>query len=324
MPGVSVDGEDASGIAPALALARHADLVITLLGDRSGLFGRGTSGEGSDALNMRLPGLQQDLLEGLLDSGSPVVAVLVQGRPYALGTAPSRAAAIVASFLPGEEGAIAIAGVLSGRVEPSGRLPVSVPATPDGQPYTYLGAPLAQRSGTSNLDPTPRYPFGHGLSYTSFEWDGLTVDGRPVTSVALETPAAEPVASIGTDGSVSVTVQVRNTGQRAGIEVIQLYLHDPVASVVRPVNRLIGYARVPLDTGESATVTFDVPAELSAFTGRDGRKLVEPGALQLRLGASSGDVRLVAPIELTGAARVVDHTRRLHCEVKEERPAWRA
>ncbi len=94
--------------------------------------------------------------------------MLVEGRPYALGTAPERAAAIVASFFPGEEGAGAIAGVLSGRVEPSGRLPVSVPATPDGQPATYLGAPLAQQSGTSNLDPTARYPFGHGLSYTTF------------------------------------------------------------------------------------------------------------------------------------------------------------
>lgn len=307
MPGVTVDGNDASGITPALALARHADLVIALLGDRSGLFGRGTSGEGSDALNMRLPGLQQDLLEGLLDSGSPVVTVLVQGRPYALGTAPSRAAAIVASFLPGEEGASAIAGVLGGRVEPSGRLPVSVPATPDGQPYTYLGAPLAQRSGTSNLDPTSCYPFGHGLSYTSFEWDELTV----------------PVTSTSTDGSVSVSLKVRNTGQRAGIEVVQLYLHDPVASVVRPLNRLIGYARVELDPGESVRVSFEVPAELSAFTGRDGNRVVEPGRLDLRLGASSADLRLTAEIELTGAARVVDHTRRLHCDVKEERPAWR-
>jgi beta-xylosidase len=104
--------------------------------------------------------------------------------------------------------------------------------------------------------------------------------------------------------------------------VIQLYLHDPVASVVRPVNRLIGYARVPLDTGESVRVTFDVPAEVTAFSGPDGRRIVEPGELELRLGASSADIRLVAAVELTGERRFVDHTRRLHCEVKEERPAW--
>ncbi len=235
LQGVSVDGDGSDGIAQATAAAAEADLVIAALGDRAGLFGRGTSGEGCDAPNMRLPGLQQELLEALLDAGTPVVAVLVQGRPYALGTAPERAAAILASFFPGEEGATAIAGVISGRVEPSGRLPVSVPATPDAQPYTYLGAKLAHRSETSNLDPTPRYAFGHGLSYTRFEWDRLTAS----------------VASVPTDGTLSVGLTIRNTGQRAGVEVIQLYLHDPVATVVRPVNRLIGYARVPLDAGES-------------------------------------------------------------------------
>lgn len=308
LQGVAIDGDDDSGIAPAVAAAARADTVIALLGDRAGLFGRGTSGEGCDAAAMRLPGLQQQLLEALLDTGTPVVAVLVEGRPYALGTAPRRAAAIVASFFPGEEGAAAIAGVLSGRVEPCGRLPVSVPATPDGQPYTYLGAPLAQRSGTSSLDPTPCYAFGHGLSYTAFEWGALTC----------------PRASAPTDGSLHLGLTVRNTGQRAGVEVIQLYLHDPVASVVRPVNRLIGYARVPLDAGESASVTFDVPAELSAFSGPDGRRIVEPGVLELRLGASSADIRLVAAVELTGERRFVDHTRRLHCAVKEERPAWQA
>jgi beta-xylosidase len=281
--------------------------VIAMLGDRAGLFGRGTSGEGCDAANMRLPGRQQDLLERLLDTGLPVVVGLIEGRPYALGTAPERAAAIVASFFPGEEGAHAIAGVLSGRVEPSGRLPVSVPATPDGQPSTYFGGPLAHRSGTSNVDPTARFPFGHGLSYTTFEWAGPMV-GR---------------TRIATDGSVNIGLTIRNTGQRAGVDVVQLYLHDPVASVVRPVNRLVGYARVALAAGESTNVTFTVPADLSAFTGRDGNKIVEPGLLELRLGASSGDVRMKALVELTGARRLVDNTRRMHCDVKEKKLEWR-
>lgn len=300
MQGVSIDGDDASGIEPSVVVARDQDLVIAMLGDRAGLFGRGTSGEGCDAANMRLPGRQQDLLERLLDTGVPVVVGLIEGRPYALGTAPERAAAIVASFFPGEEGASAIAGVLSGRVEPSGRLPVSVPATADGQPSSYLGGPLAHRSGTSNLDPTARFPFGHGLSYTRFEWVGPTVGPYKIS----------------TDGSATVGLTIRNVGDRAGVEVIQLYLHDPVASVVRPVDRLIGYARVPLAVGESATVTFEVPADLSAFTGRDGNKIVEPGLLELRLGASSADVRMKALVELTGVTRLVDHTRRMHCDVK--------
>ncbi|HTW12580.1 MAG TPA: glycoside hydrolase family 3 N-terminal domain-containing protein [Solirubrobacteraceae bacterium] len=303
MQGVSIDGDDDSGIAPAAAAAREHDLVITMLGDRAGLFGRGTSGEGCDAANMALPGRQQELLERLLDTGTPVILGLIEGRPYSLGTAPERAAAIVASFFPGEEGGSAIAGVLSGRVNPSGHLPVSIPVTPDGQPATYLAARLGQLSGTSSIDPTPRYPFGHGLTYTTFAWSDLRGDGQ----------------TAGVDGTLSVSLSVENTGQRAGVELVQLYLHDPVASTVRPVNRLIGFARVPLDAGSSARVTFDVPADVTSFTGRDGRRIVEPGRLELRLGASSGDIRLVAGVELTGHTRVVDHTRALHCGVRIDR-----
>jgi beta-xylosidase len=320
LQGVSVDGADAGGILEATAAARDADLVIVLLGDRAGLFGRGTSGEGCDAANMKLPGLQQELLESLLDTGTPVVVVVVEGRPYSLGSAPERAAAIVAAFFPGEEGAGAIAGVLSGRVDPSGRLPVSVPASPDSQPATYLAAPLAQKSGTSNIDPTARYPFGHGLSYTSFEWRDLTVNGEPATSLRLDAPPEEivPAASLPSDGALSIGLTVANDGARRGVEVVQLYVHDPVASVVRPVHRLIGYARVALEAGAQAKVTFEVPADVTSFTGRSGERIVEPGALQLRLGASSAEVRLNAAVELTGETRVVDHTRRLHCAVQIE------
>lgn len=303
MQGVDIDGRDASGIAAAQAAAADHDLVVAMLGDRAGLFGRGTSGEGCDADNLRLPGLQHDLMEALLDSGTPVILGLVEGRPYALGSAPERAAAIIAAFFPGEEGAAAFAGVLSGRVSPSGRLPVSIPARPGGQPAGYLAPPLGQNAGTSNLDPTARYPFGHGLTYTTFVWDDLVGDG----------------ARAATGGSLTAGLTVTNVGGRAGVELVQLYLHDPVASVVRPVNRLIGFARVPLDAGESARVSFDVPADVTSFTGRDGRRIVESGALELRFGASSADIRLAARVELTGDTRTVDHTRALHCQVTIER-----
>jgi beta-xylosidase len=316
--GATIDGHETDQIATAAARAKDSDLVIALLGDRAGLFGRGTSGEGCDASSMKLPGVQQELLEALLDSETPVVAVLVEGRPYALGSAPERAAAILATFFPGEEGASAIAGVLSGRVNPSGRLPVTIPRTPDGQPYTYLAPRLGQKNAASDLDPTGRYPFGHGLSYTSFEWSDLTVDDTPVEST---TPGADPfertpVGSLDTAGQITVGVSVCNVGSRAGVEVVQLYLHDPAASVVRPVNRLISYARVQLDAGQRAAVTFDVPADVTSFTGVDGRRIVESGALQLRLGASSGDLRFAAAVEMTGQQRFVDHSRSLHCNVK--------
>ncbi|MDX3414466.1 glycoside hydrolase family 3 N-terminal domain-containing protein [Streptomyces sp. MD20-1-1] len=294
--GTGVDDGDLSGLAEAVRAAREADVTLVALGDRAGLFGRGTSGEGCDAETLDLPGAQQQLLDALLDTGTPVVTVLLAGRPYALGRAVTESAAIVQSFFPGEEGTHAIAGVLSGRVNPSGRLPIGVPRAPGSQPSTYLGARLAQASEVSNVDPTPAFPFGHGLSYTRFDWTDLTVD-------ADEAP---------TDGEFTLTFTVRNTGDRSGTEVVQLYLHDPVASVVQPVQRLVGYTRVTLEPEEARRLTVTVPADLASFTGRDGRRVVEPGALELRLAASSADPRLTSRVALTGAERHVDHTRRLH------------
>jgi beta-xylosidase len=305
--GTGVDDGDIFGIAEAVDTARQADVVVVALGDRAGLFGRGTSGEGCDAESLALPGAQQRLLDALLDTGTPVVTVLLAGRPYALGRAVDEAAAIVQSFFPGAEGTGAIAGVLSGRTNPSGRLPVSVPRDTGGQPATYLGARLAQTSDVTNIDPTAAFAFGHGLSYTSFDWDELTV-GRAETDTA---------------GEFSLAFTVRNTGERAGTEVVQLYLHDPVASVVQPVQRLIGYTRVRLAAGEARRVRVTVPADLASFTGRDGRRVVEPGELHLRLAASSAEARLTATVTLTGPARHVDHTRRFHARFEQEtvRPA---
>ncbi|MFF9817673.1 glycoside hydrolase family 3 N-terminal domain-containing protein [Streptomyces sp. NPDC014006] len=302
--GTGVDDGDVCGIAEAVRAAGEADVVIAALGDRAGLFGRGTSGEGCDVESLALPGAQQYLLDALLDSGTPVVTVLLAGRPYALGRAADEAAAIVQSFFPGAEGTTAIAGVLSGRTDPCGRLPVSVPRGTGTQPATYLGARLAQASDVSNVDPTAAFAFGHGLSYTSFHWQELTV----------ETSEAD------TGGEFSLAFTVRNTGQRHGTEVVQLYLHDPVASVVQPVQRLIGYARVPLAPAESRRLRVTVPADLASFTGRDGRRIVEPGVLQLRLAASSTDTRLTATVRLTGPERQVDHTRRMHASFDQESP----
>src|SRR5690606_30218924 len=236
--GTGVDDGDLTGIDAAVEAARDADVVIAVLGDRAGLFGRGTSGEGCDAESLALPGAQQQLLDALLDSGRPVVTVLLAGRPYALGRAATESAAVVQSFFPGVEGTHAIAGVLAGRVEPSGRPPVSVPRGTGAQPSTYLAARLPQASDVSNLHPTPAFGFGHGLTYTSFDWTDLTVD----TSQAP------------TDGEVTLGLTVRNTGGRPGTEVVQLYLHDPVASVVQPVQRLVGYTRVALEPGQSRRV----------------------------------------------------------------------
>ncbi|NGO70801.1 glycoside hydrolase family 3 N-terminal domain-containing protein [Streptomyces boncukensis] len=286
-------------------LVAGSDLCVAVLGDRAGLFGRGTSGEGCDAADLELPDGQGELLDALLDSasaaGTPVVLVLLTGRPYALGRWADRLAAVVQAFFPGEEGGTALAGVLSGRVNPSGRLPVSVPREPGGQPWTYLAPPLGQANGASSLDPTPLYPFGHGLSYTGWAWEDARCDD----------------AGIPTDGGTTLRVTVRNTGHLRGTEVVQLYLHDPVARCARPVARLIGYARVPLGPGEAAEVSFGFHADLAAYTVEPGRRVVEPGALELRLAASSADsgVRHRIPLTLTGPERVVGHERRMECPV---------
>lgn len=307
VPAGSVEHQDASEIAAAAAAAAEADVCVAVLGDRAGLFGKGTSGEGCDASDLNLPGQQGELLEAVLATGTPTVLVVTSGRPYALGRFADRLAAIVQAFFPGEEGGPAIAGVLSGRVCPSGRLPVSIPRDPGGQPTTYLTPALGQRTKVSNIDPTPLYPFGHGLSYTEFAWEDVRVNGEPVD-------ADHPV-EVPTDGSVRVSLVVRNVGDRAGADVVQLYLHDPVAQVTRPVVRLIGYARVELDAGEARQVTFQVHADLASFTGREGYRLVEPGALELRLSASCTDHRFVVPVHLVGPERRVGHDRVLTTEV---------
>jgi beta-xylosidase len=294
--GTSVDGGETEGIPAAVEAARNADVAIVALGDRAGLFGRGTSGEGCDAESLSLPGAQQQLLDAVTASGTPTVLTLLSGRPYALGSAVSDAAAIVQTFFPGEEGTRAIAAVLAGTVNPSGRLPVSVPATPGAQPSTYLAAKLARKSQVSNIDPTAAFPFGSGIGYSTFEWTGLEV-------------AADEIP---TDGSVQLSVRIRNTGERDGTEIVQLYLHDPVASVVRPVQRLIGFTRIPLDAGSEAVVSVDVPADLTSFIGRDGSRIVEPGELVLGFGRSSGDIPLSSTVTLTGDVRVLDRSRACH------------
>jgi beta-xylosidase len=303
--GTSIDGGETDGIAEAVRIAASADVVVLALGDRAGLFGRGTSGEGCDAGDLTLPGAQSELLAAMLGSGVPTVVTLLAGRPYSLGEAATSAAAIVQSFFPGEEGTGAIAGVLSGRVNPSGRLPVSIPRDPGAQPSTYLASRLARRNEVSNIDPTPAFAFGHGLGYAAMEWDDVRA-------------SAETMA---TDGDVTVSVRIRNAGDRDGAEIVQLYLHDPVASVVRPVQKLIAYARVELARGESARVDVTVPADLLSFTGVGGHRVVEAGDIVLGFGRSSADITGECAVRVIGDERTLDHTRVLHAGVRVDREA---
>ncbi|WP_233153596.1 beta-glucosidase [Kineosporia sp. R_H_3] len=268
--GCDVEGDDTSGLAAARAAAQDADVAVVVVGDQAGLFGRGTVGEGNDREDLELPGVQRLLVEEVLESGTPVVLVMLTGRPYAVGWALERCAAVVQAFFPGEEGGPAVAGVLTGRVNPSGRLPVSMPRPAGGQPFSYLRPRLGTDSEVTSLSSAPALPFGHGLSYTQFRYEELTVLGEPTT-----------------DAGVVVSVRVCNAGAVPGDDVVQLYGHDVYASVTRPVAQLLGYRRVHLGPGEGTVVRFRVPAGRLAFTARDGRRVVEPGELELWVGTSA-------------------------------------
>ena len=298
-----MDGTDEE-IAEALEAAKRSELAILTLGDIAGMFGGGTSGEGCDVASLDLPGRQGELLDAVLATGTPVVLVLVTGRPYALGRYAERCAAIVQAFMPGVEGSGAIARVLSGEVVPSGHLPIAIPNTPGGQPGTYLQPPLGWESeGISNIDPRPLYPFGHGISYTSFDYSEPRVSEE----------------AIGLDGTVEYSLTVTNTGERAGAEVVQMYASDPVAEVVQPLKRLIGFEKIELGAGESARVTFTISADMFSFTGIDMQRIVESGQILLSAGRSSEDRLEPTSIMLEPGRRIVGEGRTLVVPVRVER-----
>ncbi|MEV5409027.1 glycoside hydrolase family 3 N-terminal domain-containing protein [Thermopolyspora sp. NPDC052614] len=304
--GCPVVGGDDEGIAEAARLAADADVCLAVLGDEAGLFGRGTSGEGCDSADLRLPGRQEELLEAVLATGTPVVLVLLAGRPYELARQADRLAAAVCAFFPGEEGARALADVLSGRVDPSGRLPVGFPGDGSVQPSTYLAAPLGQRSQVSTSDPTQLFPFGHGLSYAPATWGDIS---------------GEAGGAWATDGTFDVRVVLSNDAATPVSEVVQVYLHDPVAEVARPVQSLLAAPRVDLAPGETREVTITLHADQTSYTGAAGRRQVDPGEVELRVGASSADIRKTITVQMTGPRREVGFDRVMTAEVTVTSPA---
>lgn len=280
--GCAVDDDDRSGFAEAVEVAAAAEVAIVVVGDQAGLFGRGTVGEGCDRDDLELPGVQRALVEAVIATGTPVVLVLVTGRPYVIDWALESCAAVLQSFFPGEEGGSAIARVLSGEVNPSGRLPVTMPRSAGAQPYSYLHPTLGAGTSVSNVPTTPVLPFGFGLSYTRFERSALTLQADPTTN-----------------GTVRAKVTVHNGGDRAGSDVVQLYARDEYASVTRPVAQLVAFQRVDLAPGERVSVEFDVPTTRLAFTDRRLRRIVEPGGFTFWVGTSA-DRDTEARVELGG------------------------
>ena len=284
--GCEVELDDASGIPQAVQIAKEADVVIAVVGDRAGLFGRGTVGEGNDSESLDLPGVQRQLVEAVVATSTPVVMVALTGRPYVMDwalTGDSAPAAVLQSFFPGEEGGTAIAAIIAGDVNPSGRLPVTLPRSAGAQPYTYLHPALGGPSEVTAMDSTPTLPFGYGLSYTTFEHSDLVIGG-PLT----------------TQGVIEATVTVRNTGAVRGADVVQLYARTPYRSTTRPVAQLVGYARIELEAGESAEVHFAAPSGRLAYSNTKAVRVVEAGPMTLWVGASCDDHEATAECVLTG------------------------
>jgi beta-glucosidase-like glycosyl hydrolase len=292
---------DRSQIPAAVALAKKSDTAIVAVGDRAGLFASGTVGEGCDVDSLVLPGVQADLVDAILDTGTPTVVVLLSGRPYDLSTIAPRAKAVLFAGFPGAEGAGAIARVLSGKVNPGGKLTVTFPATAGVQPMYYNhkilsgGLPRAEYYKAV-------FPFGHGLGYTTFAYSDLRLD--------------KTEWSIGSRLRISCTVT--NTGDVAGDEVVQLYVSDRVASVVRPVIELKGFRRVSVAPGEARRVSFALHSDLLGFTGEDLQRIVEPGEVVVKIGASSTDIRLEANVRLTGKTNPTPAAREMFTDAADE------
>lgn len=273
----------------AVELARAADVAIVVLGERSGLTDDSTTGEFRDRSRLGFMGRQQELLEAVVGTSTPVVLVVVSGRPLAIEWAATHCAAILLAWVPGHSGPDAIADVLTGTVNPGGKLPVTVPRHVGQVPLTYRHHPTGGHSQpkTDYVDGpvAPLWPFGFGLSYTSFRVDRLAVDQE---EVATE------------DGEVTIHVDVENIGERTGDEVIQLYVRDVEASVARPVLELRGFRRVTLGPGECRTVSFTISTEQFSHVGADHRRVVEPGTIAIHVGTSSDDLRASTTIRLVG------------------------
>ena len=271
--GCGITDTASAGFADAVTAAKQADVVVLVLGEAGDM-----SGEAASRANLDLPGIQPRLFEAIYATGTPIVLVLMNGRPLTIPWAAEHVPAIVESWFLGIETGPALAAVLFGDVSPSGKLPVTFPRAVGQIPLYYnhknTGRPTGPDKYTSkytDLPVTPLFPFGHGLSYTTFSYSDLRLSSPRIT------PA----------GTESVSVTVTNTGSREGVEVVQLYVHDEVASVTRPVRALAGFRRVSLKPGEARTVEFQLtPKELGLYN-QNMKFVVEPGRFRVFVGGSS-------------------------------------
>ena len=285
--GCEVDGDNKDGFAEAVATAKQADVVILSIGER-----RDMSGEAKSRSDLHLPGVQEDLVKAIQATGKPVVVLVNAGRPLIFNWTADNVPAIVYTWWLGTEAGNAIANVLFGDYNPSGKLPMTFPREVGQVPIYYnhfsTGRPAPNENATGyvssyiDLKNSPKFPFGYGLSYTKFNYSGLKLSSAKIKS----------------NETIKISFQLSNVGKVAGEEVVQLYLQDKFGSVVRPVLELKDFQKVKLNAGESKTIEFTIDKEKLSFYNNKIEWVAEPGDFEVMIGASSADIKLKANFEL--------------------------
>ncbi len=302
-PGCEITGDDKSGFVAAVEAARQAEVALIFVGGKSGLTDDCTCGEFRDRADLNLTGVQEELVQAIHATGTPVVLVLIDGRPLSIRWAAEHVPAILKAWLPGEEGAEAVADVLFGDVTPGGKLPITVPRHVGQIPIYYNHKPSGGRSHWKesyvDLSNKPLWPFGYGLSYTTFTYRNLRLSKQQVTA----------------GDAFRVSVEVTNTGDYAGDEVVQLYTRMAYVMVTRPVKELKGFKRITLEPGQTKAVTFELFTNQFGFYNRDMCYVVEPGAVEIMVGASSEDLPLKTKIEIVGEPTEISRDKKFFSKV---------
>jgi len=290
-----------NGFADAVKAAEDCDVVVVVVGEVSGFHSETSCGEGRDRVSLRLPGVQEEVVKTICEVGKPVILIHIGGRPMELGWMEKRRDAILEAWLPGEEGGNAIADILFGDYNPSGKLPISYPKTVGQIPVYYMRKPASIGKYVFE-DSEPLYPFGYGLSYTKFKLSNLRINPKRVPPV----------------GYADISVEIENVGDMEGAETVQLYINDPVASVSRPIKELKGFAKVLLKPGESKSITFRLFMEQLAFYDPDMQLVVEPGVYNVMIGTSSRDIKLRGRFRVVGETAKIDQRRIFFSKVTVE------